>query len=74
MSRNRRPQGEYGLRRHEDQREAWSWLRAVESRDARNEGRRDLEGGDCASCGWITGRPACPMCGAVIIGNQEAMS
>ena len=69
MSRNRRPQGGFGLRRHEDQREAWSWRASVEKRDVRNEGRRDVEGGDCTACGWITGRPVCPMCGAHVQGE-----
>ena len=68
MSRNRRPQGAFGLNRRSDRKAAWAWAATVAGRDTRKDGLRDRGGGDCAACGWITGRRSCPMCGASIAG------
>lgn len=67
MSRNRRPQGGWARGARSDWRTSRQWSATVAARDERNAGRGDLEGGDCAACGWITALPICPMCKSAIL-------
>lgn len=67
MSHNRRPQGGWAPYIRGAWREGRALKVAKLQEDARRDGRRDIEAGDCAACGWITGRTECPMCGAAIL-------
>lgn len=72
VSRNRRPQGGWARNARLAQRIGREWSGVVAARDERNAGRRDVEGGDCAACGWITARSVCPMCGAAVLDEVAA--
>lgn len=71
MSSNRRPQCRWARYALGSWRESMAFLGAKLHKDARREARHedarlDRKAGDCAACGWITGRSTCQMCGAEI--------
>jgi hypothetical protein len=71
MSRNRRPQRGWAQYARASWRDSLAFLEVKLRKDGRRDARQeeariDRKDGDCAACGWITGRSACPRCGEPI--------